>query len=197
MNLPNRLTLLRVLFIPIIVFVYLFPFAQFNISISHFTIGFVTIPFTNLILLILFVLASITDFFDGYIARKQNKITSFGKFVDPVADKLLVNTLFILFAFSGIVPIIAVIIMIWRDIIVDAIRMMVAEKGKVMSAGYLGKVKTVLQMLTIILVLMSNLPFELYHIPVSDFMLWFAVAVSVMSGINYFLQAKDVILESM
>lgn len=197
MNLPNRLTLLRVLFIPIIVFVYLFPFAQFNITIGHFTIGFVTIPYTNLILLVLFVLASITDFFDGYIARKYNKITSFGKFVDPVADKLLVNTLFIILAFSGFVPIIAVIIMIWRDIIVDAIRMMVAEKGKVMSAGYLGKVKTVLQMLTIILVLMLNLPFELYHLPVSDFMLWFAVAISVMSGINYFLQAKDVILESM
>ena len=197
MNLPNRLTLLRILFIPIIVFVYLFPFAQFNITIGHFTIGFVTIPYTNLILLVLFVLASITDFFDGYIARKYNKITSFGKFVDPVADKLLVNTLFIILAFSGFVPIIAVIIMIWRDIIVDAIRMMVAEKGKVMSAGYLGKVKTVLQMLTIILVLMLNLPFELYHLPVSDFMLWFAVAISVMSGINYFLQAKDVILESM
>lgn len=197
MNLPNRLTLLRILFIPIIVFVYLFPVEQFNITIGHFTIGFVAIPYTNLILLVLFVLASITDFFDGYIARKYNKITSFGKFVDPVADKLLVNTLFIILAFSGFVPIIAVIIMIWRDIIVDAIRMMVAEKGKVMSAGYLGKVKTVLQMLTIILVLMLNLPFELYHLPVSDFMLWFAVAISVMSGINYFLQAKDVILESM
>jgi len=197
MNLPNRLTLLRILFIPIIVFVYLFPIEQFNITIGHFTIGFVAIPYTNLILLVLFVLASITDFFDGYIARKYNKITSFGKFVDPVADKLLVNTLFIILAFSGFVPIIAVIIMIWRDIIVDAIRMMVAEKGKVMSAGYLGKVKTVLQMLTIILVLMLNLPFELYHLPVSDFMLWFAVAISVMSGINYFLQAKDVILESM
>ena len=79
----------------------------------------------------------------NYIARKNNLITSFGKFIDPIADKLLVNTSFILLAFNAQVPMVAVLIMIWRDTIVDAIRMMASTKGKVMAAGMLGKAKTV------------------------------------------------------
>jgi len=196
MNLPNRLTMLRILMIPLIVLVMIFPYAQFNIAIGHITFGFVSLPILNLIVLGLFVIASFTDYLDGYIARKYHLVTSFGKFIDPIADKLLVNTMLILFAWKGIVPVVAVLLMLWRDTAVDGIRMITAGKGKVMAAGYLGKVKTVAQMSAIVLLLLKNLPFELYGLPVADIVLWFAAFISVISGISYFLQAKDTIMES-
>jgi CDP-diacylglycerol---glycerol-3-phosphate 3-phosphatidyltransferase len=197
MNLPNRLTLLRILFVPVIVFFSIFPFSYYGIQFGSFNVGFVRIPGVNVILLVIFVIASITDFFDGYLARKNHLVSTFGKFMDPLADKLLVNTLFILFVMQGLVPVLAVMIMIWRDIIVDGLRMLAAEKGKVMAAGYLGKVKTVVQMITIVLILISNLPFELYNLPVSTFMVWFSVVTSVLSGIAYFRQMSNILFESM
>lgn len=196
MNLPNRLTLLRIFFVPLIVFVFVFPFAQYGIVFGHVTVDFVTLPIVNLIALGLFALASITDFFDGYLARKNHQVSTFGKFMDPIADKLLVNTLFILFAIQGLIPAIAVLVMIWRDVFVDGLRMLAAEKGKVVSAGYMGKLKTVVQMLTIMLLLVSNLPFELYNLPVSNFLLWFSVVVSIISGVGYFRQLSSLVLES-
>jgi CDP-diacylglycerol--glycerol-3-phosphate 3-phosphatidyltransferase len=196
MNLPNRLTLLRIFFVPLIVFVFVFPFAQYGIVFGHITVDFVTLPIVNLIALGLFALASITDFFDGYLARKNNQISTFGKFMDPIADKLLVNTMFILFAIQGLIPAIAVLVMIWRDVFVDGLRMLAAEKGKVVSAGYMGKLKTVVQMLTVMLILVSNLPFELYNLPVSNFLLWFSVVVSIISGVGYFRQLSSLVLES-
>jgi len=196
MNLPNRLTLLRILFVPLIVFIAVFPFAQFGVIFGHISVGFVSVPIINIILLGLFLLASITDFLDGYLARKNHQISTFGKFMDPIADKLLVNTLFILFVFQGLIPVVAVLVMIWRDIFVDGLRMLAAEKGRVIVAGYLGKLKTVVQMLTIMLILISNLPFELYHLPASNFMLWFSVVISIISGLNYFRQLSNLVLES-
>lgn len=196
MNLPNKLSIFRIALVPIILLIYIFPYAQCGIAMPEFTFGFVTLRLTNIIVLILFAIASFTDFLDGYIARKNNLVTSFGKFIDPIADKLLVNTMFILFAVKGITPIVPIILMIWRDMIVDGLRMNASSKGIVVAAGYLGKVKTVLQMITIILILLNNLPFELWRFPVSEIMLWFAAFVSVMSGVSYFMQLKDVILET-
>ena len=165
MNLPNRLSLVRICLVPLIVLIYLFPYAQFGIEVAELQFDFVALRITNIIVLILFILASVTDFLDGYIARKHSLITSFGKFVDPIADKLLVNTMFILFAASGTVPVLPVLIMIWRDTIVDGLRMNASEKGIVVAAGYMGKVKTVAQMMTIIVLLLNNLPFELARFP--------------------------------
>lgn len=197
MNVPNRLTLFRLVLVPILVFFALFPFAHFGFSFGYTSVGFVTIPNLNIILLILFVIGSITDFLDGYIARKQNLVTTFGKFFDPIADKLLVNTLFILLAVDGVIPVIAVIIMIWRDTLVEAVRMLAAKHGVVVSAQFLGKAKTVAQMVTIVLYLVGNLPFELYNLPICDLSLWFTVSLSVLSGLSYFIQSKNLIMESM
>jgi len=197
MNLPNRLTVIRLLLVPVIVFFSIFPFAQFNIVFGHISIDFVNLPILNLIILVLFLIASATDFLDGYLARKNNQVTTFGKFVDPIADKLLVNTLFILLSVNGIIPVLAVLLMIWRDTIVDAIRLIAARKGITIAAQFLGKVKTVAQMITLVLYLVNNLPFELMHLPVNDLMLWFTVSISLLSGISYFMQSKDLILESM
>lgn len=197
MNVPNILTVIRVIFVPIIVLVMFFPYAQMDIVIPTYHIGNVSISLLNIIVCVLFVIASITDFVDGYLARKHNLITTFGKFLDPIADKLLVNTLFIVVAVFGIVPAIPVIVMIWRDTIVDGLRMIAMEKGKVVPAGMLGKLKTVLQMLALIFVLVNNLPFELYGFPMADILIWSAMTASVLSGIYYFVQLKDYLLESM
>jgi len=196
MNLPNRLTMVRIILIPLIVLIFMFPFAQFNINVGQMTFGAVTLTYRNIVVLALFAFASFTDFLDGYIARKHNLVTSFGKFADPIADKLLVNTMFILFAWQGIVPVVAVLLMLWRDTAVDGIRMIANGKGRVMAAGYLGKIKTVSQMFTIIFILLNNLPFELYNLPVTSLMIWFSTFISVISGISYFLQAKDLLLET-
>ncbi|MEG0076432.1 CDP-diacylglycerol--glycerol-3-phosphate 3-phosphatidyltransferase [Anaerorhabdus sp.] len=196
MNLPNRLTVIRILLIPIIVLIWIFPYAQLNISIPVFYVGHVAISLVNLICLGIFAAASFTDYLDGAIARKKNLVTTFGKFADPIADKLLVTTMFILFASQGIIPVIPVLIMVIRDTIVDGCRMIASQNGVVVAAGYLGKVKTVLQMISIILILLNNIPFELYRLPISDFVLWFAAFVSLASGVSYFNQMKEYIFES-
>ena len=196
MNLPNKLTVMRILMIPVIILISIFPYAQLGIEVPVFHFGFVTLSLINIIMLVLFCVASFTDFLDGYIARKNNLVTTFGKFADPIADKLLVTTMYVLFAAQGTIPVVPVLIMIARDTIVDGIRMIASSNGVVMAAGYLGKLKTVVQMVSIILILLNNLPFELYRLPVSDFMLWFAAFTSLASGISYFNQMKEYIFES-
>ena len=196
MNLPNRLTLLRIILIPVVILVYLFPYAAFGIEPAVFHAGFVDISVIDLITLALYVLAAVTDAIDGHIARSRNMVTTFGKFADPIADKLLTTTMFLMFLSKGIIPCVPVIIMISRDIIVDGCRMIASSNGKVIAAGMMGKLKTVLQMVTIALILLNNLPFELWGIPMSDVMLWFAALVSLASGIQYFNQTKEDIFES-
>lgn len=197
MNLPNKLSLFRIALVPVLALVMLFPYAQFGIQVLEFQIGNVSLSVINIIAVIIFVVASITDFLDGYIARRDGLVTSFGKFIDPIADKLLVNTIFILMAVQGNIPVLPVLLMIWRDMIVDGLRMSSAKSGKVVAAGYLGKVKTVLQMATIVVLLLNNLPFELVRFPMGEFLLWLATIVSVVSGISYFMQLKEVVMESM
>ena len=183
--------------VPLIVLVWIFPYAQLNIAMPELTFGIVSLSLKNILVLVLFCVASFTDYLDGQIARKNHLVTSFGKFIDPIADKLLVNTMLIMFVCYGMVPIVPVIVMIWRDTIVDGMRMSTASKGVVVAAGMLGKIKTVSQMITIILVLLNNLPFELWRFPMAEFMLWFSMLVSVASGFSYFMQMKKYIMETM
>ena len=196
MNLPNKLSLLRLVLIPIIVIVWIFPYAQVGIEMPVYHVGFVSLPLLNIIVLGLFAFASFTDFLDGYLARKNNQVTTFGKFIDPIADKCLTTTMFILLAVKGEIPAIPVVVMIWRDIVVDGARMMASSKGVVMSAGILGKIKTVSQMFCIILVMLNNIPFESINLPMSDILLWFSTIISVLGGIDYYNQAKAFIWES-
>lgn len=197
MNLPNKISLFRIFLVPFIVLVMLFPYAQFNINIIELQLGNVSLSMVNIVAVVIFIIASITDFLDGYIARKNGLVTSFGKFIDPIADKLLVNTILLLLAVQGNIPVLPVLIMLWRDMIVDGLRMASAKSGKVVAAGMLGKVKTVLQMATIVVLLLNNYPFELVRFPMGEFLLWLATIVSVVSGVSYFIQVKDVVMESM
>lgn len=197
MNTPNKLTVFRITLVPLIVLIEIFPYAQFGIEMPTYLINGVFLSLKNIIMLVTFIIASVTDFIDGYLARKNNQITTFGKFLDPIADKLLVNTLFIILAYQRQVPVVAVLIMIWRDTIVDGIRMLSSSKGVVVSAGLLGKIKTVSQMLTIVLVLLNNIPFEFVGLPITDFLVWFSTLVSLVSGYSYFISAKEIIFETM
>ena len=196
MNLPNRLTVLRMLSIPLITVIYLFPYEALGIVVPTWQVGSVILSLEKMIVLVLFILASITDYIDGSYARKHNMITTFGKFMDPIADKLLVNTLFFLLALDGLIPAFAFIIMIWRDTIVDGVRMLAADKGQVIPAANIGKLKTVAQMLAIMLVLIGNLPFEFIHFPLDTIMVWVATLLSAVSGVSYVVNAKDLIFES-
>jgi CDP-diacylglycerol---glycerol-3-phosphate 3-phosphatidyltransferase len=196
MNLPNKLTLFRIVLIPVIILVYLFPYESFGIVPMSFHIGGIELSVINLVALLIYVIAAITDALDGNIARKRNLITTFGKFADPIADKLLTTTMFLLFVSQGIIPVVPVIIMIARDTFVDGCRMMAASNGKVVAAGMMGKMKTVLQMVTVALILLNNLPFALLNLPVSEILLWMSALVSFISGVQYFNQMKDDIMES-
>ena len=196
MNTPNKLTMFRIFLIPVIVLVYLIPTLGLNITLPIYQVNGVNIGLVELVVVLLFMLASITDFIDGYLARRDNLITTFGKFMDPIADKLLVNTLLILLTFNHQIPVLATIIMIARDTIVDAVRFLAAQKQVVIAAGPLGKAKTFIQMFAIIFVLLNNLPFEWINLPVSIVLIYLATLISFISGFDYVYKNKDLILES-
>ena len=197
MNLPNKLTVTRVLLVPLLVLIYMFPYEILNIKVPVFEILNTNIPLVNIIVLMIFTIASITDYFDGKIARKEEMITTFGKFADPIADKLLVNTILLLLANNQDITIIIPIIMIARDTIVDAIRLIGASNQNVIAASQLGKMKTVSQMVAIILLLLCNFPFSYVGIPMDQIAIWIAALISVISGIDYFLKNKSMLTESM
>ena len=196
MNLPNKLTIFRIALVPIVALVWLFPYEQFGVHFASVSIGVVSVSYLNLIVLAIFIIASITDALDGNIARKRNLITTFGKFADPIADKLLVNTMLIIMAYKHLIPVVPVIIMLARDTIVDGCRMMASSNGVVVPAGLLGKMKTVLQIVTITFVMLNNFPFELFSIPFTSILIWFTAFVSAAGGYSYFVQLKKYIFES-
>ena len=197
MNLPNKLTLFRILLVPVCSLVWLFPYESVGINLGYLNIGNVTLPVLNLIVLAIFCIASLTDYLDGQIARKNNLVTTFGKFADPIADKLLVNQMLLILSYKHMIPLVCCILMILRDIVVDGCRMIAAQNGVVVSAGMLGKLKTVLQMVSIIVIMLNNLPFELWYIPADEILIWFTSFISVAGGYAYFNQVKDYIFESM
>ena len=196
MNTPNKLTLVRIMLVPIILLVWLFPYDEFNIIFPYFNISLTGISLLNIIVVFLFIIGSLTDMLDGRIARSKNLVTTFGKFADPIADKLLVNTMFIVMSYKHMVPILPVIIMLFRDIVVDGCRMIASKNGTVIAAGFLGKLKTVLQMITIVIIMLNNLPFELLSFPMGSILLWFTTFVSAASGYSYFVKVKPYIFES-
>ena len=142
---------------------------------------------------VLIIIASISDFLDGYVARKYNMITDFGKFIDAIADKILVNSVLIILSSQGFIHPIIPVVLIVRDSIVNSIRMMAAKNNKVLAASKAGKIKTACLMVGIILTLFYNLPFELVSISVSKVLLFIATILSVVSGIQYYNMNKHLI----
>ena len=197
MNLPNKLTTIRLLSVPLFIIVYLIPYQSLGIEIPVFDVLSTSLSLLDIILFLIFALSALTDYLDGYIARKQHLITTFGKFIDPIADKLIVNTTLLLLASTHDIHIIIPIIMISRDIIVDAIRLVASQKNVVLAASYLGKAKTMTQMIAICLLLLNNIVFAGLHIPMDQIMIWLATLISFISGVDYFMKNRQYILESM
>ena len=189
LNLPNKLTFIRMMCVVVLVLLALLPWQAWNAKVVLFTLLEVEFDLIRIIMFFLFCFASFTDFLDGHIARSRNLVTTFGKFMDPIADKLLVNTLFIILGIWGEVPAVCVIIFIARDTIVDAIRMIAVEKQKVIAASKLGKLKTVTQMIALILVL------ALPGIGAVAYATYIAALISLISGADYFWKNKKVLLE--
>lgn len=184
MNTPNKLTLLRVLMIPLyIAAMLLLPF-----------------PWNALIGALVYGLASATDAIDGHLARKNNQITDFGKFLDPLADKMLVITALVLLQYFGMVPPLFTVIIIGRELMVTSIRLIAASSaGKVIAAGWMGKAKTVTQMVATLLLMVepviystiapdSNLLSAFNYAPLGSLALLAAVVLTVVSGIQYLKQ---------
>lgn len=196
MNLPNKLTIMRIIMSIFIIFLLLFPFQTAGINIpTLFVNETIVIDIKYIIAGVLFIIASLTDFFDGYLARKYNLVTDFGKLLDAIADKVLVNSVLIILSAQGFIhPIIPVVVII-RDSIVNSIKMVAASKGKVVAAIKSGKVKTACLMIGIILTLFYNLPFEFYNIRVADFLLFVAAALSIISGIQYYMLNRHLLFE--
>ena len=196
MNLPNKLTMARVIMAIMIIIILLGDpiLSLFGLeSIDLFINETLTVELKYIIAGILFILASLTDFLDGYIARKYNLVTDFGKLVDAIADKILVNSVLIILAAQGIIhPIIPVVIII-RDSVVNSIKMLAASKGKVVAAIKSGKIKTACLMVGIALTLFNNLPFELWGLSVAKVLLFIATILSVVSGVQYFTLNKHLI----
>ena len=196
MNLPNKLTLGRIILVPLMVAALLIDF-----------------PFNNLVALIIFAAASITDLLDGKIARKQNLVTDFGKFADPLADKILVLATLLCFVQNGYCDCVAVIIVLFREFSVTSIRLIAASSGEVIAANIWGKAKTVSQMIAVIAILVMQFILNLANdtnlisaqaesIMSSAFgiagevLVWISTVFAVISGVIYIVQNRKFISET-
>jgi CDP-diacylglycerol--glycerol-3-phosphate 3-phosphatidyltransferase len=206
MNLPNKITTFRMVMVALIAIMLLFPYQALNIVIPN------VFGEANLIYFIVFwlyLVAALSDFVDGYLARKHQMITNYGKFMDPIADKLLVNSLLIILlvpkhtaAYDNpnqmAISLLAVIIMIARDLIVDGLRLVAASRNIVLAANIFGKIKTVLQMVAIGAVLLNDWPFALIYgynppINVAQILVYLAALASLLSGVIYVMQNRHIL----
>ncbi|WP_141433484.1 CDP-diacylglycerol--glycerol-3-phosphate 3-phosphatidyltransferase [Bacillus sp. 03113] len=191
MNLPNKITISRIILIPVFLIFMLIPFPwgmmKFlgaELSVAHFVGA------------LIFIIASTTDWVDGYYARKYNLVTNLGKFLDPLADKLLVSAALVIlvelhFAASWIV-----IIIISREFAVTGLRLVLAKDGEVVAANMLGKIKTWTQIIAISSLLLHNFIFEMVSIPFDQIALWVALIFTIWSGLDYFMKNKHVFVHS-
>ena len=181
MTIANRLTLSRIIAVPVVLAVYYLPFAWARIAAAF-----------------LFVLASVTDLLDGKIARKRGEVTSFGKFTDPIADKLLVISMLMALCGSGKLHAMIAFAVIAREIIVSGVRLVAATSPKklVIAASWLGKLKTNVQIVTVVLLLIDNWPFSYVGIPMAAIGVWLMLIVTIWSGLDYVVKYWPVIGES-
>ncbi|MDC2805655.1 CDP-diacylglycerol--glycerol-3-phosphate 3-phosphatidyltransferase [Leuconostoc suionicum] len=193
MNLPNKLTVFRIILIPVFILLLTVPYAWSNISFLG-----VTMPVNWLIAAAVFAIASATDFLDGQIARSQHLVTNFGKFADPLADKLLVMTALIFLTSFNVVPAWMTAVIVIRELAVTGLRTLIVENnGKVLAAQMPGKIKTFSQMFAIFFLYIRNAPFSIINFPIGNVLLWVAVIFTIYSGIDYFWQNRNVFSDGM
>lgn len=191
MNLPNRITMFRIILAFIILIILLIPWSQLSISWPLFLIKDVIVDLKYIVVGVLFLIASITDFIDGYIARSRNLVTDFGKIMDAIADKILVNGILIILAYERIIPVVIPVVIITRDIITDSCKSVSGSNGKVVAASILGKVKTIFIMTGLTLVLFYELPFILLNVKLGEILLLIGCVLSIVSSVEYITSAVN------
>lgn len=194
MTTANKLTILRILLIPVMISVLYIDALVIDTAFLNMTVQ-------QIIFAGLFILASLTDFLDGYIARKYNQITTFGKFLDPIADKVLVFTalLYLMVQMPDRVAIWGVMVIIVREFLVTGVRLIAVEHGKVIAASHLGKYKTLTTMLAIIMFLFNDFGLTLIHpnlVWMTNIVYYIAIFFTVWSGFDYLYKNREIILES-
>ncbi|MBJ7687414.1 CDP-diacylglycerol--glycerol-3-phosphate 3-phosphatidyltransferase [Weissella confusa] len=188
MNLPNKLTVFRMILIPVFMLVLALPLDWGTLQVAG-----AVLPVTHLVAAIIFIVASLTDLADGKIARKYKLVTNFGKFADPLADKLLVMTALIFFVQFGWAPAWMVAIIVIRELAITGLRTLIVENnGKVLAAAMPGKIKTASQMVAISFFLLHDIVFAMFNIPFAMIMIWIALLATIYSGIDYFYKNREV-----
>ena len=193
MNLPTKITVARLVLTVFIILLLCIPYSFFGFNFPVYDINGVAVELHYIIAGVLFIIASVTDYLDGYLARKNNQVTDTGKMLDAIADKALVNPILIILAANDFIPAIVPVIIVLRDILVNAIKMEAASKGKVVAAIKSGKLKTAAMMVGVTLVFFYNIPFEFINIRVDLGLLYFACIMSVISAWQYFNLNKHII----
>ena len=193
MNLPTKITVARLVLTVFIILLLCIPYSFLGFNFPVFDVNGVAVELHYVIAGVLFIIASVTDYLDGYLARKNNQVTDTGKMFDAIADKALVNPILIILAANDFIPAIVPVIIVLRDILVNAIKMEAASKGKVVAAIKSGKLKTAAMMVGVSLVFFYNIPFEFINIRVDLGLLYFACIMSVISAWQYFNLNKHII----
>lgn len=188
MNLPNKITMGRIFLSLVLLILLIFPFDLCGIYFPSFLLfGNIKVDLLYIISGIIFLIASLTDFIDGNIARKRGLVTDFGKVMDAIADKILVNGVLIILACKGTIDVVIPVIIITRDTFVDSVKMVAGQKGKAVGASILGKLKTICMMTGLTLTFFYNIPFELVGIDVATGLLYIACILSIISGVQYYI----------
>lgn len=191
MNLPNKLTVFRIILIPIFILALVFQFPTgFDVILGT------VVPRSYIFADLIFIVACLTDFADGQIARRNHLITNFGKFADPLADKMIVMTAFIFLVSFNLAPAWVVSIIVCRELAVTGLRILLVEGGEVLAAAWPGKIKTTTQMLSIIFLLFNNAFFNDFGIPMGTILLYICLFFTVYSGIDYFYKNRHIFLET-
>ena len=185
-NIPNYLTISRIIISVIVIIFLLFPFDMINVSFPKYLVnGTVIIDLKMTIAAVLFVIASLTDFLDGYLARKYDCVTDFGKVTDAIADKILVNSLLIILCGQGYISPAIPVVIILIDTVVNTLKMIAGEHGNVVAAIKTGKFKTAFLMIGVTLKLIGNYPAGLWNVTIDDFFLITATVLSLVSAFEY------------
>lgn len=191
MNVPNKITVCRIILAIVLLILMVFPLDKVGLTFPEIMINaeFI-IDSKYLISGVIFMIASLTDFLDGHLARKYNMVTDLGKVMDAIADKILVNGVLIILAVEGYISVVVPVIIVSRDIIVDSIKMVAGQKNGAVAASKAGKAKTMCMMIGVTLLFFYDLPFSLINIYPARVLILVATILSIISGIQYYEKNK-------
>lgn len=197
MNVPNKITICRIILSVLLLILMILPIDKFGITFPTFKLAGIIINSKYLFCGVIFLIASLTDFLDGHLARKYNMVTDMGKVLDAIADKILVNGVLIILAVESYISPIIPVIIVSRDIIVDSIKMVAGQKSGAVGASKAGKIKTACMLTGIVLLFFYDLPFSLINVYPAKVIIMIATILSIISGIQYYTKNKKFLTDNM